>query len=332
MEHLIVTNEAIGANLVSSVRHAQRRPSGAWSGYGDPGKVPGLLIGVEAELVGTEGTHIVQWSSEGLYHRRRNPDGSWTDSGPAASNHWGRLLDTAGTNVFVSGVGLASVTNAGQAELHVCMARGGKLWHQVRRADPSLGWTPLAQIPTMLTRGDWKDVDCTGNGSELEVAAIAGSNNGFIFTTHRNGDGSWRAAQDITSTATLPGKVSVTNINGTLHFLFAQLNNNRLFYRTFDPAFGWGTWGIPDIAQNSNIADVSATNIGGTLNVMALGVTPSGPSLSGGNPMHSSVFGGCRKSPCPGAWSSFVGLDTVPEMRPIPRGIIGLTVAASILP
>jgi hypothetical protein len=304
MEHLIVMRDA---KLASTVRHTLRFPNGAWTDYADPGKAPGILLGVEAELVGTEGTHVVQWTTDGAFHRLRYPNGAWSGS-------WGSIYDTKGTGVHVTGIGLGSVTNsAGQAELHVCMVHAGRLWHRVRLATANGDWTPFQQ-PSSMQRTDLKDVDCTGSGRDLEVTVIANNGgSGAIFTTVATPLG-WGFALPITGSLSTPGKIATTTIDGITHYLVTTLNDNRLYHR-MSPGHDWQ---IPVTAQTGSFMDVSAANVLGNLNVMALSA-----SQFGGTPFHAILSGS--------GWGNFIPLSNVSNLNPLPRGIVGLTVSGSFL-
>jgi len=150
----------IGADDV--VYHRVRYADGSWTpfaplnGVGTDTPAKGRKVAIAAALNGAAQVVIVGWDN-GVYHRQRNTDGSWTDFAPLGAT--------------AKDVAISAMTPDGSSQTLIA-GTDDVVYHRVRYIDGS--WTPFAPLAGFDAPAKAKKVSISGQLDGSAQVAIIG--------------------------------------------------------------------------------------------------------------------------------------------------------------
>jgi hypothetical protein len=231
--------------------YQRQRADGSWTqlfdlsrgigGSGAPaaafpfGRVSAARVGTELHVCGATSERTPSAFGPGILLHGIRPNDREIDPGYELQV-WRRQWQPVGSlpGVQVPGrvvdVACAGVPDpaTSREDLHVCVITDdGRLWHAVRNSE-TMNWTQFGDAGHQAgNSGRFRKVDCASLGSQLHVVAVTSiQDGGKALYTIRNGNGFWRAFEDVLHSATTgnelpnrgqqPHDVSVAFCNGGL--------------------------------------------------------------------------------------------------------------------
>ncbi|MEH1017251.1 peptidoglycan DD-metalloendopeptidase family protein [Micromonospora sp. CPCC 206060] len=255
----IAQNPSTGT--VGPMFHTVRAATGAWSGFqplngyqtSSQGSARDMAM---AGLPDGTAQMVIVGLDDGIYHRVRNTNGTWSQFQP---------LNGSGTTSTAQGkrVAIAGLPN-GSAQI-VIIGSDDTVYHRIRNADGS--WTEFGRLNgfNTSTPAGAKDVAISGQPDNTAQVVIVGIDSG-IYHRVRHTNGTWSGFQPLngngTSTTAVGSAVAVAGMpdgssqvviagaNGYLHHRIRYANGT---WSQFAPLNGSGT-GSTAVAKDVTVA------------------------------------------------------------------------------
>ena len=263
-----------GTTTAGPMYHQIRAASGVWSGFqplngyqtASHGRAKDMAV---ASLPDGTTQVVIVGLDDGIYHRVRYPNGTWSQFQPLAG--LGTTSTAQGKRVAIAGLPNGSTQV-------VIVGIDDTVYHRIRNADGS--WTAFGRLNGFGTASPAgaRDVAISGQPDGSAQVVIVGMDNG-IYHRVRNAGGTWTGFQPLNGNGTSATAVGsavavagmpdgssqlvIAGVNGWLHHRIRYANGT---WSEFQPLNGNGT-GTTAVAKDVTVAGLP----NGTAQVVIVG-------------------------------------------------------------